>query len=65
MYEVSWLVSRENDIKNRVRYLDILVSAIVDHERNLNDLILRLEKTIDEISEIVEKIRGSRIRGEA
>jgi len=65
MYEVSWLVSRENEIKNRFRYLDILVSAIVDHERNLNDLILRLEKTIDEISEIVEKIRGSRIRGEA
>ena len=59
------MVSRENEIKNRFRYLDILVSAIVDHERNLNDLILRLEKTIDEISEIVEKIRGSRIRGEA
>ena len=59
------MVSREDEIKNRFRYLDILVSAIVDHERNLNDLILRLEKTIDEISEIVEKIRGSRIRGEA
>jgi len=51
------LVSREDEVKNRFRYLDILISAIVDHEKNLNDLILKLEKTVEKLSEIVEKIR--------
>ncbi|RJS90734.1 hypothetical protein CW705_05510 [Candidatus Bathyarchaeota archaeon] len=51
------MVSREDEVKNRFRYLDILISAIVDHEKNLNDLILKLEKTVEKLSEIVEKIR--------
>ena len=51
------MVSREDEVKNRFRYLDILISAIVDYEKNLNDLILKLEKTVEKLSEIVEKIR--------
>ena len=60
------MVSREDEVKNRFRYLDILISAIVDHEKNLNDLILKLEKTVEKLSEIAEKIRkAEKLKGEA
>jgi len=36
--------------------LEILISSFVDHEKNLNDLIVKLEKTVEKISEIAENI---------
>jgi len=51
------LASKRNKLKDHVRYLDVLISSFLEHEKNLNDLILNLERTVEKISEIVEKIR--------
>jgi len=49
-------LSLKNRIKDHRRYLEILISSLLEHEKNLNDLIVKLEKRIEEISEVTEKI---------
>jgi len=50
------LVSKESKLKD-VSYLEILISSFLEHEKNLNDLIIKLEKTVEKISGIIEEIQ--------
>ena len=59
------MASKGSRLKDHFSYLDMFVSAVVDHEKNLNSLILRLEETVEKISEVVEKVqRDQSGRGE-
>jgi len=49
-------LSLKNRIKDHRRYLEILISSFVEHEKNLNDLIVKLEKIVEQISEVTERI---------
>ena len=49
-------MSLKNRIKDHRRYLEILISSFVEHEKNLNDLIVKLEKIVEQISEVTERI---------
>ena len=57
------MASKESRLKDRFSYLDAVVSAIVNHEKNLNDLILRLESIVERISEVVEKSQRGQDEG--
>jgi len=48
------VAARRGKIDDECSYLEMLVSVIVDHEKNLNDLILRLESIVEKISEIID-----------
>jgi len=50
------LVSKESELKD-VSYLEILISSFLEHEKNLNELIIKLEKTVEKIFEVVEEIQ--------
>jgi ABC-type transporter Mla subunit MlaD len=49
------VASKRSELDDRFSYLDMLISAIVDHEKNLNDLILRLERVVEKISEVMNE----------
>lgn len=40
--------------RERYAYLDLLATALTDHEKNLNSLIKRLEKVSEKLSLIAE-----------
>jgi len=56
-------LSLKNNLKDRVRYLEILITSFVEHEKNLNDLIMKLEEIIEKISDLTEKILKERETG--
>ena len=58
--EDAFLTSKESKLKDRFSYLDALISAIVEHEENLNNMISRLEKIVEGISDMVEKVQKNR-----
>ena len=47
-------MSYAGEDRERYAYLDLLATALTDHEKNLDNLIKRLEKVSEKLSLIVE-----------
>jgi len=48
--------------KGRASYLDLLVNTLMEHEKNLDELIEKLEKVYESLQEISEKLGEAETR---
>lgn len=44
----------------RAGYLDLLISTLMEHEKNLDALIEKMEKMCENLSKVYEETKGSR-----
>jgi len=49
-------VSRQEDV-GRASFLDLLITTLQEHEKNLDSLIERLERIVQELTDLLEKVK--------
>jgi len=49
-------VSRQEDV-GRASFLDLLITTLQEHEKNMDSLIERLERIVQELTDLLEKVK--------
>jgi len=49
-------VSRQEDA-GRASFLDLLITTLQEHEKNMDSLIERLERIVQELTDLLEKVK--------